>query len=292
MELITVKQLPVLEEKFKEVGKTIDEKVTRCESMLVTEDNFRDVKKIRAELNKESKAYADEFKHIKTTVLGPWLAVEDAYKTNIVAKYQDADTSLKSKITAIENGLKEEKEKKVVAYFEEYRQSCSIDFITWEDAGITVNMSTSLKALKEKAKAFVDGIVSDLNLIDVQQDKAEIMVEYKKDLNVSRAITTVSERREAIEKQKRLEEEEAARKAEEQERLEAVQQYMEPAEEEDYLAAPVEEQPEEAPGVGATKPVEVEEQFIAFKVYGDKEKLIALVKHLKSNNYKYEQIQV
>lgn len=288
MELITVKQVPILEEKFKEIGAVIDEKVTLCENMVVTEENFRDVKKTRADLNKESKAYADDFKVIKTTVLGPWQAVEDAYKANIVSKYQAADQALKNKIVEIEDGLKLEKAEKVMTYFEEYRKSCSIDFVSWGDAGIDVTMSASLKSLKDKAKTFIDGIVSDLALIDTQPGKAEIMVEYKKDLNVSRAITTVSERREAIEKQKALEEEEAARKAEEQERLNAVQQYIEP--EDDYLDAPVDE-PDDVPKKAASvAPAAEEEHYIDFRVYGSREELVALVRHLKSNHYKYEQL--
>ena len=54
-QLITVKQLPVLEEKFREKGAEIEEKVKTCQSMVVTEDNYKEIKKIRADLNKESK---------------------------------------------------------------------------------------------------------------------------------------------------------------------------------------------------------------------------------------------
>ena len=46
-ELITVKQLPALEEHFKEIGAEIDAKVTQCQNMVVTEDNYKDIKKIR-----------------------------------------------------------------------------------------------------------------------------------------------------------------------------------------------------------------------------------------------------
>lgn len=44
-EIITIKQLPVLEEKFAEIGKNIDEKLERCQKMTVSEENVKDVKK-------------------------------------------------------------------------------------------------------------------------------------------------------------------------------------------------------------------------------------------------------
>ena len=62
-----------------------------------------------------------------------------------------------------------------------------------------------MKSLKEQAKAFIDKVVDDLKLIDTQEHKAEILVEYKQSLNVSTAITTVSNRFKAIEEEKKKE---------------------------------------------------------------------------------------
>lgn len=60
-----------------------------------------------------------------------------------------------------------------------------------------------MKSLKEQAKAFIDKIVDDLNLIKTQEHKAEILVEYKQTLNVAQAITIVINRFKAIEEEKR-----------------------------------------------------------------------------------------
>ena len=64
-----------------------------------------------------------------------------------------------------------------------------------------------MKSLKEQAKAFVDKIADDLNLIETQEHKAEILVEYKQTLNVSQAITTVTNRFKDIEEEKKKQEE-------------------------------------------------------------------------------------
>ena len=82
-----------------------------------------------------------------------------------------------------------------------YLNSKNIDFVTFESANINVTLTASMKSLKEQAKNFIDKIVDDLNLIDTQEHKAEILVEYKQSLNVSQAITTVTNRFKAIEEE-------------------------------------------------------------------------------------------
>lgn len=64
-----------------------------------------------------------------------------------------------------------------------------------------------MKSLKEQAKQFIDKIVDDLKLIETQEHKAEILVEYKQTLNVAQAITTVTNRFKAIEEEKAKQEE-------------------------------------------------------------------------------------
>ena len=50
-ELITIKQLPVLTEEFKKLGVEIDTKLANINDLVVNEDTYKDVKKIRAEFN-------------------------------------------------------------------------------------------------------------------------------------------------------------------------------------------------------------------------------------------------
>ncbi len=63
-------------------------------------------------------------------------------------------------------------------------------------------MSDSKKSLKERCAAFVDRITEELALIETQEHKEEILVEYKKSLNVAQAITNVSARHRAIEEER------------------------------------------------------------------------------------------
>ena len=82
-------------------------------------------------------------------------------------------------------------------YFVEVCQVEKIDWLTFERLGIEVNLSTTEKKYKEQILDFVTRIVSDMRLIGTEKDAAEMLVEYKRTLNASQAITTVRERKEA-----------------------------------------------------------------------------------------------
>ena len=204
-ELMVVKQLPIIEEKFKQLSEEVDKKVKEAEALVCTEENVKTIKEVRASLNKEFKEVEQQRKTVKEQVLAPYMKFEEVYKQFISDKYRNADLILGGKIKLVEDELKSKKEQEIKDYFEEYKTANNIDFITYERANINVTLSASMKSLKEQAKAFIDKVVDDLKLIDTQEHKAEILVEYKQSLNVSTAITTVSNRFKAIEEEKKKE---------------------------------------------------------------------------------------
>ena len=106
------------------------------------------------------------------------------------------------------NELEEKRKEEVKEYFEEYKKANNIDFVEYKQLGIKIGLSDSLKSLKEQVKQFIDQRIDDLELINTQEHKTEILVEYKQTLNVSSAITTVNNRFKAIEEEKKKEEQE------------------------------------------------------------------------------------
>lgn len=202
-DLIEVKQLPVIEEQLRSVSTVIDERVKNATSLVCTEESVKTIKEIRAELNKDYKEFENKRKLVKEKVLKPYNDFENVYKECISDKFRNADLILKGKIDNVENELKVKKEKEIKEYFEEYKTANNIDFITYEQAKINVTLSASMKSLKEQAKQFIDKIVDDLKLIETQEHKTEILVEYKQTLNVSQAITSVTNRFKAIEEEKK-----------------------------------------------------------------------------------------
>lgn len=268
-EIIEVKQLPVIVEQLTQIKEQVVSKTELATSLICTEETVKDIKKTRAELNGELKAWEEKRKEVKNAIMAPYEAFEAVYKDCISNTYKKADSDLKAKIDAVEAELKDKKAAEIREYFEEYLKSAGVDFVSYEQAGINVTLSASLKSLKEQAKAFIDKITSDLKLIDTQENKAEILVEYKRTLNASAAIMNVTERIKAIEAEKKRQEEAAARK-EEEEKHEA--EIIAAAPE---IKAPVEEKPEKA-------------YTLKFTVTATKAMLRELKEFLDNGGYKYE----
>ena len=275
-DLIEVKQLPVIEEQLRSVSTVIDERVKNATSLVCTEESVKTIKEIRAELNKDYKEFESKRKLVKEQVLKPYNDFENVYKECISDKFRNADIILKGKIDNVENELKSKKEKEIKDYFEEYKEANNIDFITYEQARINVTLSASMKSLKEQAKQFIDKIVDDLKLIETQEHKTEILVEYKQTLNVSQAITTVTNRFKAIEEEKKKEEQKVVH-IEMNENHEITKESYEQLE--NIFNKPL-EQPKE----------EIQEDILTlrFTVRGTRTKLKALKEFLENGGYDYE----
>lgn len=275
-EIIVVKQLPVIVEQLAQVKETVIQRVEAATSLVCTDETVKEVKKARAELNAEFKAWEEKRKEVKTAVMTPYEKFEAVYKDCVSDTYKKADADLKSKIDGVEQELKNKKAAEVKEYFAEYLTSKGIGFVTFDQANINITLSASLKSLKEQAKAFIDRICDDLALIDTQEHKAEILVEYRQTLNASAAITSVTARFKAIEEEKKRQEEEAARKAAEAERIAEIEAEAAP----DSMISPAE--PVEV------TPVREKEYTLRFTVTATKEKLRELKTFLDNGGFKYE----
>lgn len=271
-EIIAVKQLPVIVEQLAQVKETVIQRVQTATSLVCTDETVKEVKKARAELNAEFKAWEEKRKEVKTAVMTPYEKFEAVYKDCVSDTYRKADADLKAKIDGVEKELKDKKAAEVRDYFDEYLDSKNIDFVTFEQTGISITLSASMKSLKEQARGFVDKICDDLALIDTQEHKAEILVEYKRTLNASAAVTGVNARFKAIEDEKRrIEEAELRRAAEEQHIAEIRAAVPEPK-----IISPTEAAPQE------------KEYTLRFTVTATKDKLRELKVFLDNGGYRYE----
>ena len=268
-ELILVEQIPVIKQYLNEVKTDITKRVENALSLVCTEDTVKTVKEERAALNKELKFWEEKRKEVKKAVLSPYEQFEAVYKDCISDIFKKADVELKAKIDNVENELKEQKTTEVMRYFYEYVDSKGVggDFLSFDRANINITLSASMKSLKEQAKAFIDRICDDLNLIRTQEHKDEIFYEYKQSLNVSGAITTVVNRYKAIEEAKAKAEEQKAKAEAEQKAVEKVETVIE------TLTPPVEEE---------------KILTLKFTVRGTMPQLKALKEFLNNGGYDYE----
>lgn len=290
-QIITIKQLPIIEERLQLIKAEIDAKTQHVLVLDCNDATVKAIKSLRADLNKDFSELEEKRKEVKRAVMSPYERFEEVYTECVTNIYKQTDAILKGRIAIVENAIKANKEKEIRAYYDEYAESLGIDFVPYDKSGITVTLSASTKKLKEQAAAYLDRIADELKLIGTQpQDlQPEILVEYKRTVNVAYSIQTVIERKKAIE-----EEAERARQQAEQQTIyeaaearvdEAVESYGE--EHQEAVAPPTVAEAQEQP----------EKLYrVAFAVYGSFEG-VKLVKNFLANDFlknggkKYEQLQ-
>ena len=207
--LTIVTQLPIVESQLRKASAKVDAKVQEAMALVCTEETVKAIKEVRTSLNKEFKDFEDKRKEIKAEIMKPYDKFEIAYKDFISNKYKMADEELKNKIDTIENSLKEQKKQELVEHFTQYAKVKDIDFVKFEQAKINITLSASMKSLKEQVENFLDRIESEVMIIQMQDYKDEIMYEYKKTLDISNSIKTVTERKKAIQYETQTEQIEA-----------------------------------------------------------------------------------
>ena len=205
---IKLVQLPVIQHAVQEIGKSIDARLKELniDGQIATIDTIKSLKDLRADFNKELKEYESQRTLIKKSILSPYDEFELEYKKGIKDKIEKAVETLKDKIATVEDDLRKSKKQGLEDYFNELKESKNIDFITFEQTGIEVTLSTPDKQYKEKCIEFINKVADDLELIETQDFRTEIFLEYKSSLNISNSIKTVKSRKETL---KIIEEQEA-----------------------------------------------------------------------------------
>lgn len=217
-EEIRLVQYPIIEHKLKEIGANVDARLSalEIENQVATEATVKTLKELRTELNKELEVFEYQRKDIKKAILNPYDEFENIYKSEISTKYNNAISSLKDKIAFVETAIKNQKKETLQKYFDELIESEQIDFVTFAHLGFDINLSTTEKAYKEKINEFVSRVKQEIQLIEASEFPIDSMVEYRRTLNVSSAITNVKQRKEAekaeIERQKQAKKAERIRK--------------------------------------------------------------------------------
>ena len=203
LQVIELQQLPIIVERLHSVKADIERRTAEATSLICTEETYKSVKDARAQLTKEFKEYEAQRTAIKSKILEPYNAFEQVYRECVTAPFQQADAELKQKIADVTSGIVAQKTEALMDYYGELVEAADIDWLDNLTYRPKVNMSDSLTSLKKQAKAFVDGIVADVAAIEGMDNAAEIMVEYRSNLDLPTAIKTVADRHKALEEQRR-----------------------------------------------------------------------------------------
>ena len=271
--LMKVTQLPVIEEHLRSRKEQTEQRVAEAMSLVCTDETLTSVKNIRAEMNREFADAETQRKAIKSAIMEKYDSFESVYRECIADPYKRADADLKAKIDATESEIKSRCEEMLLGYFRELCAVNEIDFLSFGQTGVKVDMASARaktpKKLMEQIKLKVDGVAQDMKTIGTMGENApEIMVEYKNNLDLSLAISVVNERH---------------RRAEEE--REAVKRHtVTPAAR--AAGVTVAAAPQVVPK--RVEPAAVEHLTVSFRVTDTRERLRLLKQFLVSNGYQYE----
>lgn len=289
LQVITLKQLPIIEEHLQLVKADVESRTKNAMQLVCTEETRSDVKKIRAELGKEFAAMEEQRKRVKEAIMEPYNQFEAVYKDCISDPYKKADAELKRRVDDVETGLKAEKVKEIQSYFAELCKANNLPWLRFEQMNLKIGLSTSVSGVKTTLTSTVLKISAEVQELSRHDDAAEVLVEYKKSLNVALALSTVRARHEQIELQKQQEAERRAALEQQQAAEEKVQQAIEEAQQD--AAPPVEEVsvPEEETTTEA--PIAARDVYeVKFTVFGTIEQLKKLKQFILQEGMSYDDI--
>ena len=274
-EIVKIEQMPKVFSQLEKIGEIIKKKTSDLDKLECTEANKQEVKSRRTEINNTLALLEAKKKEIKNKLLEPYNVFEVKYNEECKEKLQNASSILTEKINAIEIQQKLEKEQELREFADEYFNHYMIkDVVKFEDIGLNITLSASIKSLKEQTKAFCERISNDLKLIDLEEYKDEIVIEYLKNLDFAKSKMLVIERHRQLEEIKKREEELKTQQEQEQEVVEKVEEVVE------EIKPPVE--------IIDVEAQEVEEVFTAtFTVKTTKAKLKALKNFMESEEIEY-----
>lgn len=269
-EIIVLEQLPIITARLDFVSEKIKEKVQASLNLVCNEETVKDIKKVRADLNKEFQELEAQRKQIKNAIMEKYNDFETLYKEKVSYLYNLADEKLKAKILSVEDELKKEKEEEIREFFEEHCKDKNVN-VQFERMGLNITLSASMKSLKEQALSFIERVATDLKMIEMEEYKDEILLEYNSTLDFAKSKMIVIERHKQIEELQRQKEELAKKEDEEQKVVEIVEQVIE----EEIIA------PQEI--------IEEDELLtITFTITDTKENIIKVREFMKKEGIKYE----
>lgn len=298
LQVITLKQLPIIEEHLQLVKSDVETRTRNAIQLVCTEETRKDVKSIRTELSKEFAEMENQRKRVKEAIMEPYNQFEAVYKECISDPYKKADAELKRRVDEVETGLKADKTKKIQSYFAELCKANNLPWLRFEQMGLKIGLSTSVNGTKTALTSTVLRISNEVLELSRYENAAELMVEYKKSLNMALALSTIRARQEQIELQKQYEAQRRATLEQQRAAEEKVQQAVAEAQETQQSAAeppieevtaPTEETPTEAPtAVQEQAPATIYE--VKFAVRGTIAQLKKLKQFIMQEGMSYDDI--
>lgn len=273
-ELVRITQLPLIEERLREVKETWEQTAQENKSLVCTADTIQTVKTARADMTKQFNGLEALRKSVKKEYMRAYEAFEETYRECITVPYKIADAELKAKITDTEATIKGECERMLREYFAELCTVHGVEWLKYEQSGVRVDMTSAKQKTPRKLMDALSEFVARVALdVEAIASDAELMAEYKSSgLNLAKAQKAIRDRHEAAEAERKAAEEREERQKREAEAVAKVE-----------AAATV-----LAPPVAVEPPKEEKLLTVTFRATATREKLLKLREFMKMEGIKYE----
>lgn len=222
--------LRVIKWNKEELEAAVRHKIAAYQNVVYTEDNMKQAKADRAELNKLTKAIEERRKMVKKIINEPYEVFEAELK-EILALIQEPVGIIDRQVKAFEDQQKEEKKKSIQKSYDEVIGDLAevLPFERVFDIRY-LNQTYKLTTAQAEVKAKVEKVRTDLETIDSLESKYKLNAKdvYIKTLDLSKALAEnkrLSDLEEKLEAEKRRKaEEEAERKRLAEERRKAAEE--------------------------------------------------------------------
>lgn len=218
--------LRVIKWNKEELEAAVRQKIASYENVVYTEDNLKQAKADRAELNKLTKAIEERRKMVKKIINEPYDIFESELK-EILALIQKPVKIIDKQVKAFEDQQKEEKKKSIQAVYDEVIGDLAevLPFDRVFDSRY-LNQTYKLITAQADVKAKIEKVRTDLETIDSLESKYKLNAKdvYIKTLDLSKALaenkrlSDLEEKLEAEKRRKAQEEAERKRLAEERQK--------------------------------------------------------------------------
>lgn len=277
-----------------ELKAEIAEKMQEYTSLAFTEDTIKEAKADRAKLNKLRAAFEDERKRIKKLCMAPYDAFEKQVK-ELIALIDEPIRLIDGQIKEVEERRKIEKKGEILEFYESVIGSLKgilpFDRVFRQEY---LNVSRSMKSIKEEIQALIDRVNADLDTIEGFGSKYELQIKdvYLKTLDLSVAMQEKA-RLEEVERQlaerKQREEQQVAKKA----AAEALAMQSAAGQEQVVEDTAVHKDVPEKIAEAAQQEEEQKPELFQmdFRVWGTKDQLMGLRQYLIDNKIKFGKVE-
>jgi len=172
---------------FESIKTTVSGYLEQYKGLTLNDDNKQEIKSIRAELNKASKALDDERKVIKKSYMKPLELFEEQVK-DLTSTIKEVVGELDTQVKQAEELEREEKKSFLVEHFNALvKDNPKLDFINFDDVGLNITLSASDKKLKEEINAYLEQVATDLLEIETDANAQRLLAKYRLSKNLQQS---------------------------------------------------------------------------------------------------------